>query len=84
MLNRKGYLIILVCLLLQSPLHAAALIPSDELEICSSPAPECQAVSCIDQCLREGEDPLECPETCNIQAVNQIRVRDWKKILAKY
>ena len=40
----------------------------DEATICGSDSVECRKVSCMEQCLATGEDPLECPSYCILEA----------------
>lgn len=40
----------------------------DDATICSTDTNECRKVNCMDQCLALGEDPLECPAYCILEA----------------
>jgi hypothetical protein len=40
----------------------------DEATICGAESVECRKVSCMDECLATGEDPMECPAYCILEA----------------
>ncbi len=50
-------------------LLSLSAFPTEKVEVIDAPACEkeasqCEPRNCFDQCIKEGEDPLECPYYC--------------------
>lgn len=47
----------------------------EEATVCASDTAECRKVSCIEQCIQTGEDPMECPSYCILEAKAPMSLR---------
>ena len=41
------------------------IIDVEDIEVCNANRVDCQPMTCMDQCIKHGEDPMECPLYCN-------------------
>lgn len=59
----------------KSTIHLADFdeaMPIEEAKICGGANQNCERITCLDLCLSEGEDPLDCPLYCNIFTENKF------------
>ena len=56
-------ILLIVCLMV-SLNGVASTLETSEPEVCDSQKSSCEPKSCFDECLKDGEDPLECPYYC--------------------
>ena len=40
----------------------------EDTTVCGNESNHCKKVSCLELCLAEGEDPMDCPAVCILQA----------------
>ena len=66
MLKRMTFGIFILGLLLLFP--RTAIAEDVEILVCSGDTLSCTPKSCIEQCLRESDEPLDCPQVCTWEA----------------
>ena len=53
-----------------NPFQENISVPLEEVTVCGSDTPDCRRLNCMELCLAEGEDPLDCPSYCILHTKN--------------